>query len=418
MKPRVAAKSDVGRVRQGNEDSYLVKEPLFGVADGMGGHLGGEIASATTVETITRGADEELPHDTARLAAMVRQANSAVWEKAQGDAELRGMGTTCTLALLEGDELHIAHVGDSRAYLLRANELTQLTEDHTLVNRMVREGRLKPEEADRHPQRSIITRALGVDSEVEVDELSIGVEEGDRVLLCSDGLTSMIDFATVRETLETERQPQAVVDRLIDLANEAGGEDNITVVLIDFVGDDESEKAQATVAPAAVPQERREATDPDVGSVPPTVDTGVHRVDSVPAPVDRGRHAEPEPLPKQRSRGPRILAFTLLLLLVLGGAAFAATRYVLSNSYFVGSDEQGMVRIYRGIPEEVAGLTLRESEELSDIAVDELPDFLRGDVEEGIKAESLEDARAKVQNLQERASDSDFNKASAGGKSN
>lgn len=414
MKPLVAAKTDVGRVRQGNEDSYLVQEPLFAVADGMGGHLGGEIASATTVETITAAAETDPPHDTTRLAAMVREANSAVWEKAQGDGELRGMGTTCTLVLLEGQELHIAHVGDSRAYLLRAGELSQVTEDHTLVNRMVREGRLKPEEADRHPQRSIITRALGVDAEVEVDELTLGVEEGDRFLLCSDGLTSMIDFTTLRETLAGVPSPQAAVERLVELANEAGGEDNITVVLVDIIGDD----AAAAPSPPGLPNTvataspRRETTDPEVAPVPPSVDTGVHRLDQVPL------EQEPAASPEPRSRAPRFLALTLLLLLLLGGAAYAATRYTLSNSYFVGADEDGTITIYRGIPEEVAGLTLKESEERTDVSISDLPDFLQGDVEEGIKAESLEDARTKVQNLEERASDSDFNKDSAGGNNN
>lgn len=413
MRPVVAAKSDVGRVRQGNEDSYLVQEPLFAVADGMGGHLGGEIASATTVETITRAASEEPPHDTSRLAAIVRQANSAVWEKAQGDPELRGMGTTCTLVLLEEGELHIAHVGDSRAYLLRAGELTQVTDDHTLVNRMVREGRLKPEEADRHPQRSIITRALGVDAEVEVDELSLGVEEGDRFLLCSDGLTSMIDFDALRATLTEESAPQAAVDRLIDLANQAGGEDNITVVLVDIAGDEDgavrpvATPVTETTAPAPV----RETTDPDVAPIPAAVDTGVHRIDAV---APRERDAQPAP---RRGVG-RALGFTLLFLLLLAGGVFAATRYTLSNSYFVGTDEDGMVTIYRGIPEEVAGLSLKESEEQTQVAVTDLPDFLRGDVEEGIKADSLEDARTKVENLEERANDSDFTKPTAGGKSN
>ena len=410
MKPMVAAKSDVGRVRQGNEDSYLVQEPLFAVADGMGGHLGGEIASATTVETITRAAQEEAPHDTARLAAMVRQANSAVWEKAQGDPELRGMGTTCTLVLLDGEELHIAHVGDSRAYLLRGGELTQVTEDHTLVNRMVKEGRLKPEEADRHPQRSIITRALGVDAEVEVDELTLGVEEGDRFLLCSDGLTSMIDFTTLGDTLRTQPSGQDAVDRLIDLANEAGGEDNITVVLVDIAADDavpSTAPAPTTETPTPTP---RESTDPDVAPVPPAVDTGVHRMDAVPAAVT--------PEARSHSRFPRRLAFALLFLLLVGGGIYAATRYTLSNSYFVGTDEDGVITIYRGIPEEVAGISLKESEERTDVSLTDLPDFLQGDVEEGIKAESLEDARTKVQNLEERASDSDFTKPAAGGKSN
>ena len=411
MRPVVAAKTDVGRVRQGNEDSYLVQEPLFAVADGMGGHLGGEIASATTVEMINKAVAEEPPHDSARLAAIVRQANAAVWEKAQGDPELRGMGTTCTLVLLEEAELHIAHVGDSRAYLLRAGELTQVTEDHTLVNRMVREGRLKPEEADRHPQRSIITRALGVDAEVEVDELSLGVEEGDRFLLCSDGLTSMIDFDALRTVLTEEASPQAAVDRLIDLANQAGGEDNITVVLVDIAGDQSGTRAASAPVTESVAPQPRESTDPDVAPIPPAVDTGVHRIDAV-APAERGIAPPPRP-----GIG-RALGFALLFLLLLAGGVFAATRYTLSNSYFVGSDEDGMITIYRGIPEEVAGLSLKESEERTQVSVTELPDFLRGDVEEGIKADSLEDARTKVENLEERAEDTDFTKPTAGGKSN
>lgn len=416
MKPVVAARSDVGRVRQGNEDSYLVAEPLFAVADGMGGHLGGEIASATAVETITRAADGDAPHDTSRLAAIVREANAAVWDKAQGDAELRGMGTTCTLVLFKSEELHIAHVGDSRAYLLRAGELSQVTEDHTLVNRMVREGRLNPEEADRHPQRSIITRALGVDAEVEVDELTLGVEEGDRFLLCSDGLTSMIDFSTLRDTLTSEPNAQAAVDRLVELANEAGGEDNITVVLIDVVADDASVAPAQPTRTESAPLPQWEVTDPDVSPIPPSVDTGIHRLNDVP--VEPLPAVERQPEPRPRSRFPRVLGFGLLFLLVLAGGVFAATRYTLSNSYFVGTDEDGMITIYRGIPEEIAGVSLKEPEEHTDVAVDDLPDFLRGDVEEGIKAESLEDARIKVQNLEERAGDRDFDKASAGGKSN
>ncbi len=409
MKPLVGAKTDVGRVRQGNEDSYLVHEPLFAVADGMGGHLGGEVASETAVETIKRLWAEEQPHDTGGLAEIVRGANTAVWEKAQNDANLHGMGTTCTLVLLEGHELHLAHVGDSRAYLYRNEELSQVTEDHTLVGRMVREGRLQPEEAERHPQRSIITRALGVDADVEVDELSLGVEEGDRVLLCSDGLTSMISFEKLAEVLRSEPQPDGAVERLVQAANDAGGEDNITVVLIDMVSD------EAGAAPVAgsgeqrlASQVERETTQPDAVPPPPAVDTGVHRITDARAPE---RNVTTAPATTKRS-WLRPLAMTLLLLLILAGAGFAASRYALSNSYFVGADGAGTVTIYRGIPEEVAGLTLKKMEEQSSVTVDQLPDFLRGDVQDGIKAESLQDARTKVANLEERARDADFDKGS------
>jgi serine/threonine protein phosphatase PrpC len=172
MRIAVGAKTDIGLVREGNEDSYLVDDPLFAVADGMGGHLAGDVASSTAIDVISRRARETDLRDEEGLRAVVREANAAIWKRSQGDSALRGMGTTCTLLSLGNSQARLAHVGDSRAYLLRDGELSQLTEDHTLVGRMVREGRLTAEEAQNHPQRSIITRALGVDSEVDVDRVT------------------------------------------------------------------------------------------------------------------------------------------------------------------------------------------------------------------------------------------------------
>lgn len=405
MKPVAAAKTDVGRVRQGNEDAYLVEEPLFAVADGMGGHLGGEVASATAVEAITSSSSKQMPRDTSALAELVRGANSAIWDKAQNDPELKGMGTTCTVALIDDGALHIAHVGDSRAYLLRNGELSQLTEDHTLVGRMVREGRLAPEEAERHPQRSIITRALGADAGVEVDEISMPLQEGDRILICSDGLTSMVAEDTIHDVLVEERDRDSATDRLVELALGAGGEDNVTVVVVDVV-------EGSTSPPAAAPAERtsapRETTEPEAAPAPPAVDTGVHRLDE-----PSGRDAS-----GSKTRWGRGLLVTLLVLLLLAAAAYAAGRYTLANAYFVGADGSGQVTIYRGIPEEVGGVALKESEERSGVGLSDLPPFLRADVERGIKATSLEDARAKVRNLEERAEDREFNKRSVGEKSN
>ncbi|MGH2789902.1 MAG: Stp1/IreP family PP2C-type Ser/Thr phosphatase, partial [Actinomycetota bacterium] len=229
MKVNIGAKSDVGRVREANEDSYLVHEPLFVVADGMGGHIAGDVASSTAVKTIEKQSSDASAEDMETLARLVRSANSQIWEKAQGDPTLKGMGTTCTLLLLDGAKAHFAHVGDSRAYLLRGDVLTQITEDHSLVGRMVKEGRLTVEEAENHPQRSIITRALGVDSEVEVDLLTVDLDAGDRILMCSDGLSSMIDSEAMTAALTQTDDPQAAADRLVSLANDAGGEDNITV---------------------------------------------------------------------------------------------------------------------------------------------------------------------------------------------
>ncbi|MFP5351780.1 MAG: Stp1/IreP family PP2C-type Ser/Thr phosphatase [Actinomycetota bacterium] len=407
MKPVVAAKTDVGRVRQGNEDSYLVKAPLFAVADGMGGHIAGDVASATAVDMIAERADEAMPRNTAELASIVRGANTAIWEKAQNDPALRGMGTTCTLALLNDHKIHIAHVGDSRAYLYRGQELSQITEDHTLVSRMVREGRLKPEEAERHPQRSIITRALGVDADVEVDELSMEVAEGDRLLLCSDGLTSMIGNEDLHEVLSTQPDPTAAAEELVARALEAGGEDNVTVVLIDLADVGSASSVTHTSSDdRPTPITQRETTEPDVERAP-AVDTGVHRV-----PDEIAQVGPVDVAPRRRRWG--LVVIPLAVVLLLAGGAYAAARYTLNNSYFIGADSSGTVTIYRGIPENIMGFSLKEPEEPTDVAVEDLPEFLRSNVEEGIKAESLEDAREKVQNLEARSQDSEFTKPASG----
>lgn len=411
MKSIVAAKTDVGRVRQGNEDSYLVREPLFAVADGMGGHLAGDIASATAVDLISERADESMPSNTAELASIVRGANTAIWEKAQNDPGLRGMGTTCTLALVSDHEIHIAHVGDSRAYLYRGDELSQVTEDHTLVSRMVREGRLKPEEAERHPQRSIITRALGVDAEVEVDELTMPIEDGDRFLLCSDGLTSMIGVDDLHEVLSTQENPDVAAEELVARALDAGGEDNVTVVLIDLGGPGSATSpAHTSSVTPAPPIAQRETTEPDVAPAP-AVDTGVHRV-----PDEIAQVGPVDVAPRRRRWG--IVVIPLLVLALLAGGAYAAARYTLSNSYFIGADESGAVTIFRGIPEEIAGFSLKEPEETTNVSVDDLPEFLRSNVNDGIKADSLEDAQEKVENLQERSRDTEFSKPAKGGEDN
>ncbi|MEA2434113.1 MAG: family protein phosphatase [Actinomycetota bacterium] len=393
MNVRVGARSDVGRVREANEDSYLIDEPLYVVADGMGGHLAGDVASDTAVKTIKSGADASAPDGPDALIQLVRDANKKIWERSQSDASLRGMGTTTTLVLVEGEEAHLAHVGDSRAYLFRDGDLSQITEDHTLVGRMVREGRLRPEEAERHPQRSIITRALGVDSDVDVDTITLRLQEGDRILINSDGLTSMLSEPQIRDVLASEPDPQRAADRLVELANEAGGEDNITVLILDFgEGNRDTGVASAGAEQPPVPREPMRFDTPPVERSP-AVTTGVIRTES---------------LELRKRRWPRALALTLVLLAVLGGAAYFGTRYLLSNSYFVGADEEGYVTIFKGRPEEIAGMSLRESEEQTTLKVADLPQFLRGDVEEGIKVDSLEEAQNRVTELEDRAGDAEF----------
>jgi PPM family protein phosphatase len=228
-------RTDVGRVREGNEDGYFVDDDmgLFAVADGMGGHRAGEVASATALEALVAAVKSGRP-----IADAIALANDAVLERSAGDERLRGMGTTMTAGTLAaGDRLLVGHVGDSRAYLVRDGELRQITEDHSLVEEMVRGGELTPEQAEDHPQRSIITRALGIEPEVEVDVYPVELRAGDRLLLCSDGLTTMVRTDDITAILRGEPDPQRAANLLVDAANEAGGEDNVTVVVLDVDGD-------------------------------------------------------------------------------------------------------------------------------------------------------------------------------------
>lgn len=390
MKVAVGASTDVGRVREGNEDSYFVDAPLFAVADGMGGHAAGDVASATAVEIIQQRRGEIDPNDPDSLTAIVRAANRAIWEKSANDPTLRGMGTTCTMILIDGTQAQVAHVGDSRAYLYRQGQIRQITDDHTLVGRMVREGKLKPEEAEHHPQRSMITRALGVDEEVEVDRSTLDLAQDDRIVICSDGLTGMISESDIADVLEHETDPQAAAEMLVQQANQAGGEDNITVIVID-VG------AEQTAAPPVT--EHRS----DLGArahTDPAADTGYHRAVEV-AP--------------RRSPWLRRIVVTILVLAVVAGGGIFAARYALNNSWFVGVDETGVVTIYRGIPDEIAGLTLKTVHERSSIELSQLPSFKRGDVQSGIKVDSLEEAERTLTDLERLAKAEDFSSSTTEG---
>jgi PPM family protein phosphatase len=231
------AGTDVGRVRSGNEDSYLCGRTVFAVADGLGGHQGGEVASAAAVEPLAAldGREFAGPGEAAEaLAAAIREGNAAILDRAAGDPGLWGMGTTVTAAALAAERhLQLAHVGDSRAYLLRDGSLAQLTTDHTVVGELVRRGRLTPEQAAVHPERSILTRAVGLDPRVPVDTPDpLELHDGDQVLLCSDGLTEAVDDDRIAELLSAAADGDAACRSLIDAANAAGGPDNITVVLL------------------------------------------------------------------------------------------------------------------------------------------------------------------------------------------
>ena len=231
------AGTDVGRARSGNEDSYFCGRTILAVADGLGGHQGGEVASAAAVEPLAAldGREFADPAEAAEaLTAAIREANAAILDQAAGDPGLWGMGTTVTAAALAGERhLQLAHVGDSRAYLLRDGSLEQLTTDHTVVAELVRRGRLTPAQAAIHPERSILTRAVGLDPRIPVDTPDpLELQDGDQVLLCSDGLTEPVDDDQIAQLLSAEPDGNAACQALIDAANAAGGPDNITVVLL------------------------------------------------------------------------------------------------------------------------------------------------------------------------------------------
>ncbi len=228
-----AGATDRGRVRPTNEDAFAVAPPLYVVADGMGGHRGGEVAARLAVTTIALRAPELAAADGDALAASLREANRIILDAAGEDDALRGMATTCTAALVRGRVARIAHVGDSRAYLSRAGTLTQLTADHSVVAELVREGYLSPEEAAHHPRRNVILRALGHVPDLDVDTVEAVLDAGDRLLLCSDGLTNELDDGEIADVLGADADAQGTAERLVGLANAAGGADNVTVIVID-----------------------------------------------------------------------------------------------------------------------------------------------------------------------------------------
>ncbi|HEX4531001.1 MAG TPA: Stp1/IreP family PP2C-type Ser/Thr phosphatase [Acidimicrobiia bacterium] len=362
MRLITGAATDVGRVREGNEDAYLVDDAmgLVAVADGMGGHRAGEVASATALEALRSAITHGRP-----LRESMEDANEAVFTKSLTDEELRGMGTTLTAAtLVTGGTVLVGHVGDSRAYLLHDGELRQVTVDHSLVEELVREGRLTADEAAVHPQRSIITRALGVDASVEVDVYPVELAPGDRLLLCSDGLTGMVQAETIAATLRREEDPARAAAALIDAANVAGGEDNITAVVVAVTDDPPLRAVSEPVAPI-------EAT---VVEEEPAPDAGERR--------------------RRGARGVgRVLLWALPIVVVLG-VAVGAVGWYARRSYFVDL-HQGRVTVFKGVPGGLAGWD-PTIERRTAIAADQLRPADLAAVKDREKFSSLDDANAFV----------------------
>jgi PPM family protein phosphatase len=359
-----AGVTDVGRVRDGNEDGFIDQADRLGlvaVADGMGGHRAGEVASATALEALRAAVASGEP-----LRDAIEGANDAVLEKSVSDQEFHGMGTTLTAGMLGSDgHLVVGHVGDSRAYLVRDGELSQITDDHSLVEEMVRSGELTPEQAEVHPRRSVITRALGIDPQVEVDEYPIELQPGDRILFCSDGLTTMVRPDEIASILGREPDLRRAAQLLVDAANAAGGEDNITAVIIEAV-----EVSEDEVAAPAVP-------DDDTSDTPP--------------------------VKPRRRRGRslfRVLVWVLPVLIVLA-IAFLAVGWYARNTYFVGIN-RGQVAVFQGVK---GGLLAWDPtvERRTTIASDDpgLTDAQRQDLKDGKKFSSRGGADAYVARLRQ-----------------
>ncbi|HZV72910.1 MAG TPA: Stp1/IreP family PP2C-type Ser/Thr phosphatase [Conexibacter sp.] len=426
-------KSDTGRQRRANEDSFFVRAPLFVVADGMGGAQAGEVASRLAAETFASGLPDDGTSEE-RLETRVRDANRRIHEISQEDRALNGMGTTITAAYLDADELALAHVGDSRAYLLRDGELTRLTRDHTLVEELVRRGELTEQEAAEHPQRSIITRALGPEPDVDIDLHTHRVQDGDVLLLCSDGLTSMVPEPEVAGILRGASGLGAAGRALVAAANDAGGRDNITVVLFRIeelaaggvaaaaaATADETEELTRAGATALRTEDVREAVAAAGGAAAashadraggageddsrdPARENRLAPRQDPPATAPAPPRVVPPRGSRERAHAPlprrvKLLAATVATVIVVAGlgvAGWLASRAV----FFVGTDASGMVTVYRGLPWDLpVGIRLYEQYYVSGVPAGEVPAARRGTLLDH-RLRSRDDVRSLISELE------------------
>lgn len=341
------SRTDIGCVREHNEDSLIVTPPLFVVADGMGGHAAGEIASEIAVQTIAELAPSH--PDGEALAEAVNLANEEIIKAADEGRGRMGMGTTCTAAMLEGERLIVAQVGDSRAYLLHEGRLQQITRDHSLMADMIEAGHLTPEEARIHPNRSVITRALGSTANAAPDVYELNVETGDRLLLCSDGLSSMIWDDEIEQIMLTSPDPQRCASNLVSAALDAGGYDNVTVIVVDVEGFAEARRIQSN----------RKTLAWAVGVV-------------------------------------------ALLVMLLCAAAYGFNTWINTCAYL--TETNGYVSIYRGVPGSIAGIPFSTQEEVTDISTADLaPNLAEKLRSEGVTTDSMDSAKALAEEYRAQA---------------
>src|SRR3954447_1526230 len=366
--------SDVGRQRESNEDALFVAPPMFAVADGMGGARAGEVASELATKAFEEHGESADPPER-QLTALAQQANRRIYDLASSDDSLRGMGTTLTGAMVSDREVAIGHVGDSRAYRLRDGALEQLTRDHSLVAELERSGQISPEAAEHHPQKSIITRALGPERDVEVDTYSVPARAGDVFLLNSDGLTGMVSDDELASILSKAPSLEDAAQTLVRAANQNGGKDNITVVLFRLGEDgdtDEEISAGETLAGQVKADDVRAAATEPSGEAPVT-QTSARRPRRAPRPrALAARSADGRPL--------RTLARPAVVVLVIG--AVGTGLWALSRQvWFVGTDAAGLVTVYRGVPYDLPfGVHLYTDEYESGVPARAIPAPRRGRV--------------------------------------
>jgi protein phosphatase len=363
-----ASKTDVGRQRHTNEDNFYDQPPLFAVADGMGGAQAGEVASEMAIDEFVQDRDTDTAGEK-QLEQIAHGANRKIWDMAQSDSRHAGMGTTLTAAMLDGQYVAVGHVGDSRLYLYRDGEIERMTRDHSLVEEFVRQGKLTPEQAEKHPQRSVITRALGPEHSVEVDTFRIPARDGDVFLLCSDGLSGMVSDDDLAAILAEGQPLDVTAEKLVERANDNGGRDNITAVLFRVEDDGDGDpRTKATTdaydtiagdqeAPTAdqIEAERRRISDIDTeAKAAEPVPTGVAAPVRIP-PRASPRIREPAAVSTSRLRSaarrrgrwlPRAIVAGVLIAAVAVGALVVVSR----NVYFVGTNDEGLITLYRGLP--------------------------------------------------------------------
>lgn len=398
---RYAARSHTGLVRQTNQDSGYAGPHLLVVADGMGGHAAGDVASSIAIGHLVPLDDDATgSRALAALESALADANEEIAETTAENPEMAGMGTTVTAMLRTERKLALAHIGDSRAYLVRGSEMTQITKDHTYVQRLVDEGQITPEEAEHHPQGNLVTRVLTGHAGDEPDTSWREARVGDRFLLCSDGISGYIGRDTIRDVLTGSDEPAQAADRLVDLALRSGAPDNATAIVADVVS--LTDGPQASLAPQVVgaaaahrrvqvvaprtPAEKAAALAREAsGATAATPSVALAEEDD----GSRGRAAR------------RAAAVVALALVVLAAAGYGFYRWT-QTQYFLAANG-GKVAVYQGLDQSLGGLRLSSVEQTTDVALDDLPTFYRNRVDGHVAAASLADARSTVADLRQQA---------------